>query len=119
MSRHLRRIERMDSARKKRVVPEHHVWPGSLASLELHANIAAFTGALAAVGQGTKRAIDIDHAVANEREAIAVWLEGYLVKPMIANDGHYSVTYDRDALVHAIRNGAHHANTPPNAREQG
>lgn len=66
MSRHLRRIERMDTGRKNRVVPES-AWPGGLVSAELHANVARFTTALAAMVQGIKRASDIDHALASER----------------------------------------------------
>lgn len=66
MTRHLRRIARMDTGRKNRVVPES-AWPGGLVSVELHANVARFTTALAAMGQGIKRASDIDHALASER----------------------------------------------------
>ena len=67
MSRHLRRIERMDTGRKNRAVPES-AWPGGLTSLELHANVVRFTTALAALGQGIKRASDMEHDLASERE---------------------------------------------------
>lgn len=97
----------MDTGRKNRVVPEN-AWPGGLASLELHVNVARFTAALAAVGQGIRRASDIDHAVANEREAIAVWMGTPEVYDMWPHD-----------MARLIRNGAHHANTPPNAQERG
>ncbi len=188
MSRHLRRIERMDSGRKNRVVPEHRAWPGGLASLKLHVNIAAFTASMArfarpapeaaipdprleplkrlgadidrrldharmleaagvsdelvmwlvkvaatmqitgqdlnqiayhGIGLNIRDATDAGHAVALEREAVAVWLERRLPPALIETLGDYSANFDRGALVASIRNGLHHANTPPNAQERG
>lgn len=122
MSRHLRRIERTDSGRKNRVVPES-AWPGGLVSLELHANVARFTGVLAAVGQGIKRASDIDHAVALEREAIAQMV-GRCAEVVRDNPFEFRFGGRAEAdrlwnIAEDIRNGAHHANTPPNAQERG
>lgn len=75
--------------------------------------------------------LDADHAVALEREAVAAHLERLA-------DGHdreltwlaaRGRTAEADAqeaeserlrdLAQQIRNGAHHANTPPNAQERG
>lgn len=75
--------------------------------------------------------IDADHAAALEREAVAAWFEGMA-------DGHDSEYAwlmlrgrfaEADAqeaeserlrdLAQRIRNGDHHANTPPNAQERG
>lgn len=50
-------------------------------------------------------AVDADHAVALEREAVAAWLERNILGAMPLD------------LIAAIRNGEHHANTPPTPRQ--
>lgn len=141
MSRHLRRIERMDSVRSKR--PQWiSVWgltsdmltPGMRGRMKSRHGTYEFT-----VGKpeplealncfripdepATITNLDADHAVANEREAIAQMVsrcaEVVRDNPLEFRFGGRAEADRLWSLAQQIRNGDHHANTPPSAQEQG
>lgn len=76
-------------------------------------------------------ALDADHVEALEREAVAAWLEDMadghdgeytwlMLRGRIAEADAQEAESDRlRDLAQQIRDGQHHANTPPNAQERG
>ena len=147
MSRHLRRIERSRKASRVRTWDRYHreirmsphpEWTAYLTRAIAADDEAALNKALSvdfdwgSPEPATITNLDADHAAALEREAIAVWHETQsslwkhsknspddLARHECSHKEAQSMEVAHLISADAIRNGDHHANTPPNAQEQG